>query len=149
MMAKDSKDSPSLLQYSHSAANDSGDPSASARKKGCLPCLVRCHSNHPLAGSKCKHRRERNASPNKGLVWTVSARALTRCVLIRLSLDQAGTSPQRSWAMERFPSSSSRQAGKSCAGAPLQIQRQRRSPQAVQIVNLTPGQLQGETATHR
>ena len=66
MIVKDSKDSPSLLQRSDRAANDSGDPSASARKKGCLPRPVRCHSNHPLAGTK--HLRERNASLNDGLV---------------------------------------------------------------------------------
>ena len=66
MMAKDSRDSPSLLQRSHRAANDSGAPSASVRKKGYLPCPARCHSNHPLAGTR--HRRERNASPNEGLV---------------------------------------------------------------------------------
>ena len=66
MTAKDSKDSPSLLERSHSAANDSGDPSASARKKGCLPCPVRCHSNQPLAGTR--HHREGNASTNEGLM---------------------------------------------------------------------------------
>ena len=37
-------------QHSHSAANDSGEPSAGVRQQGCMPRLVCGHSNQPSAG---------------------------------------------------------------------------------------------------
>ena len=148
MTAKDSKNSPSLLHRLHSAANDSG---ASASKKGCLPCPICCYSNHPLAGTK--HRRERSASPNDGLVWTDSSRALMRCVLIRPSLEQAGVSPQAELGDGAVPvliETAGREVLRgSAVVVRLKFQRQHRPPQPLEVVDLSLDQLLCERAAHQ
>ena len=117
-----------------------------------MPCPVRCHSNHPLAGTR--HRRERNAASNDGLGMYG----------LRPGVDEARTHlgvfpPRRAPAPNG--AGQSRGSRPRRGGRPRSPAPERRCSEvgdsttalvpsgAVEIVNLTPGQLLCETATHR
>lgn len=81
------------------------------------------HSKNPLAGTT--QRRLLKALRNEGFSDAVSLRALIMRLPMARSLDQNGTSPQRSIATSRRPASSTRTTGASCVGAMLKRLRMR------------------------
>src|SRR6202012_2424013 len=73
------------------AAVSSSEPSRAVKYHGCLPSAVSCHSECPHIG--IRQRRRLNGSRKKGLVVTVSTRALKVASRSSLSglLHQNGT----------------------------------------------------------